>query len=54
MPNQRDVIMESIAGVLLYEVTDEELEAAAENALGGRCSCRPCKSLCSQDSRIYS
>jgi hypothetical protein len=39
-------------GSVRYEVSDEALEAAAENGLGGRCSCRPCKSKCSLDSRL--
>lgn len=39
------------AALFVYEITDDELEAAAENGLGARCSCKPCKSKCSLSSR---
>jgi hypothetical protein len=37
--------------VLIYEVSDEALEAAAGNEVGAPCSCGRCKSGCTQDSR---
>jgi len=37
--------------VFTYEVSDEALEAAAGNNGGLFCSCTPCKSGCSPDSR---
>jgi hypothetical protein len=40
------------AAMFTYEVSDEALEMAAENGLGGRCSCKPCKSKCSLDTRL--
>ena len=43
---------DAFASVLLYDVSDQELEGAAENGLGARCSCRPCKSKCSLTSRL--
>lgn len=36
---------------LIYEVSDEALEAAAGNEVGAPCSCGRCRSRCSQDSR---